>query len=600
MLLTADGSIDCQDKPNEQERTVAHLHFCEAVTAFTILDVGGNFLLKGFTLFEDVTVCLTYLLCCLFEKVSIVKPLTSKSGNSETYLLCRGFKGMTPEELVCLQKYHSTTPPTRSLFNLSDIPADFLQQFKECSKQFMSYQRNMIESNLETFRNLPQAKKKELFQTKDYAVEYYMNNVAVNLGPISKEHRLVSEVYLDGTKLNTTAILNTDGKKGSNRRRQEVSHSEKMDNKSKTWFDRVVASELPPSSTSSQDQSVGDKLLAKMGFKPGEGLGKDGSGISEAIEVKQLEDGAGLGYSSNPVNTAIVSTPDQVTWFSHSPSHVTVRPVYGRPVAMVTNSRFVTVDTLEQLNEATTNSTVIRNPELASLAKSFHPYYAVASVPDLYRPVQVQLAELDRLTGVLTGSPDMTFCRHSTEHITGLHERWGFTEMMEDGGRCGLVMFDMSSPFEGLRSVTDKLMEGGNCVLYCNSVTDRLTVGVIYLLTCLFTSTALIKTRFCCPHTADLFVVCKGKSSPHSSLLESLAAVSNRLQNNDRTLLEIVPISQLFQNKFYKFVSCVAERACDDAVYTVVQLEKLAARGNFPTGKSNEFIMECMSLLQSL
>ena len=117
----------------------------------------------------------------------------------------------------------------------------------------MSYQRNMIESNLETFKNLPQAKKKELFQvgsdafyegvtnsfmkelhsipilfsdfntfpflqTKDYAVEYYMNNVAVNLGPISKEHRLVSEVYLDGTKLNTTAILNTDGKKGSNRR----------------------------------------------------------------------------------------------------------------------------------------------------------------------------------------------------------------------------------------------------------------------------------------------------------------------------------------------------------------------------------------------
>lgn len=48
----------------------------------------------------------------------------------------------------------------------SDIPAEFLQQFKECSKKFMSYQRNMIESNLETFGNLPQAKKKELFQVR--------------------------------------------------------------------------------------------------------------------------------------------------------------------------------------------------------------------------------------------------------------------------------------------------------------------------------------------------------------------------------------------------------------------------------------------------
>ena len=69
-LVTADGSVDCQDVPDEQESYVAPLHYCETATALTVLDKGGSFLIKIFTMFEHQTICLIYLLGCAFEQVN--------------------------------------------------------------------------------------------------------------------------------------------------------------------------------------------------------------------------------------------------------------------------------------------------------------------------------------------------------------------------------------------------------------------------------------------------------------------------------------------------------------------------------------------------
>ena len=89
-LVTGDGSINCQSDPNEQEMTVAHLHYCEVVFALGALRVGGALVLKMFTLFENPTVELVYLLAAHFDKLSIFKPACSKGGNAEVYLVARG------------------------------------------------------------------------------------------------------------------------------------------------------------------------------------------------------------------------------------------------------------------------------------------------------------------------------------------------------------------------------------------------------------------------------------------------------------------------------------------------------------------------------
>lgn len=46
MLVTADGSVDCMSDPGEQETCVEHLHYCELITALSVLSEGDvNFAL---------------------------------------------------------------------------------------------------------------------------------------------------------------------------------------------------------------------------------------------------------------------------------------------------------------------------------------------------------------------------------------------------------------------------------------------------------------------------------------------------------------------------------------------------------------------------
>ena len=72
--MTADGSINCANQPDEQEGVVGQLIFCEAVTAINLLSKGGNFVFKMFTALEQQMICLLFLLTCLFQEIQVIKP----------------------------------------------------------------------------------------------------------------------------------------------------------------------------------------------------------------------------------------------------------------------------------------------------------------------------------------------------------------------------------------------------------------------------------------------------------------------------------------------------------------------------------------------
>ena len=176
-LVTADGSVDCQSDPGRQESIVADLHLAEAVTALKILTVGGNFVLKMFTIFESETVCLLYLLSCAFESVDIFKPATSKEGNSEVYVICKGFKkgAWLTSILQSLGDCYGNFPVDKSLFPKEVIPESFLSEIKQCGDLFMQLQENVISNNLHYWNDqLAANDMKDLAEVQTQVAEKYM------------------------------------------------------------------------------------------------------------------------------------------------------------------------------------------------------------------------------------------------------------------------------------------------------------------------------------------------------------------------------------------------------------------------------------------
>ncbi|XP_059051366.1 cap-specific mRNA (nucleoside-2'-O-)-methyltransferase 2 [Achroia grisella] len=154
LLVTADGSIDCMQRPDAQEEVTSPLHYCEIITALQALSPGGTFIFKLFTLFEHSTVNLLYLINHMFGEVNIYKPLTSRQGNSEVYAICINYKGSVYlEQYIPILKtaYGTEQYNNMSLFPQDSIPESFLKQIHECAYYFCIMQCQVINNNLQAY-----------------------------------------------------------------------------------------------------------------------------------------------------------------------------------------------------------------------------------------------------------------------------------------------------------------------------------------------------------------------------------------------------------------------------------------------------------------
>lgn len=89
-LITADGGFNWKDE-NYQEQEAYVLLLSEIYCALKLQKNGGNFVIKIFETFTELTVKMIEILKRFYKKVYIVKPLLSRPSNSERYIVCIDF-----------------------------------------------------------------------------------------------------------------------------------------------------------------------------------------------------------------------------------------------------------------------------------------------------------------------------------------------------------------------------------------------------------------------------------------------------------------------------------------------------------------------------
>ena len=97
-FVTGDGGIDYSENFNKQEQLTIKLIIAQVIYALFIQKEGGNFVLKIFDCFYENTINILYLLGIFYENVKICKPDTSRTANSERYIVCKNFRRVLTNE----------------------------------------------------------------------------------------------------------------------------------------------------------------------------------------------------------------------------------------------------------------------------------------------------------------------------------------------------------------------------------------------------------------------------------------------------------------------------------------------------------------------
>lgn len=131
-------------------------------------------------MFEYETVCLLNLLSCTFEELHVFKPGSSKSGNSEVYLICLRYKGIQIIEHIwdqLLRPYKSNCKIGSAMFTIDQINAEVISQVINCTNFFMQKQIHTINGNIEHFKKncaFENVKTKEIrFEVANYYMRRY-------------------------------------------------------------------------------------------------------------------------------------------------------------------------------------------------------------------------------------------------------------------------------------------------------------------------------------------------------------------------------------------------------------------------------------------
>ncbi|GLI69497.1 hypothetical protein VaNZ11_014131 [Volvox africanus] len=334
LMVTADGAVDTSMDPNRQEIITASLHYCEVVAALGLLAVGGNFVWKGFTLYEHPSICSLYLMGCLFDQVLVYKPATSKPANSEVYVVGKGFRGVPQDVLeLLLTNCGEDVFTGRSLFPLERLPEDFLETARNAAIYFGNATADAIKEAVE-LEGLPAPVKRDsLRRAKEAFAEHWCSKLQMK--DLARSQYLVPDTELDGRRNNTSAKRKCNELTGNLAERQEQYRKRtvalgRLDSRAQEdpgggdnsdgdggggglgLGRRIRGAGSSAGGGGANEMHVSSKaaaMMAKMGHVEGKGLGRTNQGIAATLEMVGNRQRAGLGLSLGAADVGTAGVP---------------------------------------------------------------------------------------------------------------------------------------------------------------------------------------------------------------------------------------------------------------------------------------------------
>lgn len=154
-IITGDGGFDFSSDFNKQEVHSSLLILGQIFHALILQKRGGSFVLKIFDIFHKITIDCIYLLTYFYENIEICKPQTSRTGNSEKYIICKNFK--YNDTTFLLEKFKEILKNAKGRYVTSiikdNISLYFLNKIEDVNINYGFKQINVIQNTINLINN---------------------------------------------------------------------------------------------------------------------------------------------------------------------------------------------------------------------------------------------------------------------------------------------------------------------------------------------------------------------------------------------------------------------------------------------------------------
>jgi cap1 methyltransferase len=147
-LITADGGFDSRDRIRDQEFLSSRLLLTQILVGIGVTKLGGNCFIKAFALVTKLSGQLLFILSQCFEKIIKFKPVSSRPGNAEFYIIGLNRKSKTHFDLLeKAANYYEDDIYLESIFD-ETLPNDFVKWLTDINNQGVKNQNEVIVNSI--------------------------------------------------------------------------------------------------------------------------------------------------------------------------------------------------------------------------------------------------------------------------------------------------------------------------------------------------------------------------------------------------------------------------------------------------------------------